>query len=194
MADAQERHAQLEEAVIEADRKLSQAREQARALERQAQEAQFSARSLIARRGELQRGIETAQQQIQANEGSAVQLHEELARLSDTTAQAGLDDALTVRVSKESALAQVRQRYDDLSAQLRRFDEQRMGFERSLQPLRDEITKLQLEQQAASLGGAQFMEQLTAAGVDLEALAAQIEADGVKLYGLQSEKIGRAHV
>ncbi len=187
LADAQEKHAQLEEGVIEAERKLSQSREQSRTLERQAQEAQFSARSLAARRGELQRGIETAQQQIQANEASAVQLHEEHARLSDATAQTGLDDALAVRVQKEGLLAETRNRYEELSAQLRRADEQRMAFERSLQPLRDQITKLQLEEQAASLGGAQFMEQLTAAEVDLDALAAQIEQDGVKLYGLQTE-------
>jgi chromosome segregation protein len=187
LADAQEKHAQLEEGVIEAERKLSQSREQSRTLERQAQEAQFSARSLAARRGELQRGIETAQQQIQANEASAVQLREEHARLSDATAQTGLDDALAVRVQKEGLLAETRNRYEELSAQLRRADEQRMAFERSLQPLRDQITKLQLEEQAASLGGAQFMEQLKAAEVDLEALAAQIEQDGVKLYGLQTE-------
>jgi chromosome segregation protein len=62
-----------------------------------------------------------------------------------------------------------------------------MSFERSLQPLRDEITRLQLEEQAAQLGGAQFMEQLVAAEVDLAALAAQIEADAVKLHGLQTE-------
>jgi chromosome segregation protein len=187
LGDAQEKHAQLEEAVIEAERKLNQAREQSRALERQAQEAQFSARSMAARRGELQRGIETAAQQIQANEASAAQLHEEHARLSEATSQTGLDDALTVRLEKEGLLQQARTRYDDLSAQLRRFDEQRMSFERSLQPLRDDITKLQLEQQAATLGGAQYLEQLTAAEVDLEALAAQIERDGVKLYGLQTE-------
>ena len=48
-----------------------------------------------------------------------------------------------------------------------------MAFERSLQPLRDQITKLQLEEQAASLGGAQFMEQLKAAEVDLETFFAQ---------------------
>jgi chromosome segregation protein len=187
LGDAQEKHAQLEEVVIEAERKLAQAREQARALERQAQEAQFSARSMVARRGELQRGIETAHQQIQANDLSAAQLHEELARLSETTSQTGLDEALAVRVSKEKALSETRQRYDELSAQLRRFEEQRMGFEHSLQPLRDEITKLQLEMQAASLGGAQFMEQLTAAGVDLAVLAEAIERDGIKLYGLQTE-------
>ncbi|MDE2594502.1 MAG: AAA family ATPase, partial [Burkholderiales bacterium] len=187
LADAQEKHAQLEESVIDAERKLNQAREQSRALERQAQEAQFSARSMSARRGELQRGIETALQQIQANEASATQLHEEHARLSDTTAQTGLDDAIAVKLEKEAALAQTRSRYDDLSAQLRRADEQRLEFERSLQPLRDQITKLQLEEQAAALGGAQYMEQLTAAQVDLEALAQRIEQDGVKLYGLQTE-------
>ncbi|HRH17123.1 MAG TPA: chromosome segregation protein SMC, partial [Aquabacterium sp.] len=81
LGEAQEKHALMEEAVMEAERRLSQAREQSRTLERQAQEAQFSARSLAARRGELQRSIETAAQQIQANEASAVQLREELARL-----------------------------------------------------------------------------------------------------------------
>jgi chromosome segregation protein len=187
LGEAQEKHAQMEEAVMEAERRLSQAREQSRTLERQAQEAQFSARSLAARQGELQRGIETAAQQIQANEASAVQLREELARLSDATAQTGLDDALALKMEREGLLAQSRSRYDDLSAHLRRADEQRMTFERSLQPLRDQITRLQLEEQAASLGGAQFLEQLTAAAVDMEALAAIIERDGVKLYGLQTE-------
>jgi len=187
LGEAQERHAQLEEAVMDAERRLSQARDQARALERQAQEAQFSARSLASRRGELQRSIETAVQQLKTNEDSAVALREEMARLSDASAQTGLDDALALRLEREGLLAQTRSRYDDLSAQLRRFDEQRMGFEHSLQPLRDQITRLQLEEQAATLGGAQFMEQLTAAEVDLEALAATIEQDGVKLHGLQTE-------
>jgi len=85
------------------------------------------------------------------------------------------------------ALGIARSEYDDLSARLRRADEQRMEFERSLQPLRDAITKLQLEEQAAQLGGAQYMEQLAAAEVDLEALAKNIEENGVKLYGLQGD-------
>jgi len=187
LADAQEKHAQLEEAVIEAERKLNQAREQARALERQAQEAQFSARTMSARRGELQRSIETADQQLVANDATVVSLQEEQARLTEAAAGTGLDEALAVKLEKERLLGETRSRYDDLSAQLRRADEQRLEFERSLQPLRDQITRLQLEEQAAALGGAQFMEQLTAAGVNLEALAAQIEQDGVKLYGLQTE-------
>ena len=187
LANEQERHAQLEEAVIDAERRLNEAREQLRSLEREAQEAQFSARALAARRGELQRSIETALQQIQANEQSVEQLRAELDSFNDQAAQAGLQEALALKMEREAALAAKRSEYDDLSAKLRRAEEQRMEFERSLQPLRDRITKLQLEEQAAALGGAQYMEQLTAAQVDLEALARSIEEGNVKLYGLQGE-------
>jgi chromosome segregation protein len=74
-----------------------------------------------------------------------------------------------------------------LSARLRAAEEQRLTIERSLEPMREGLTKLQLEQQAAMLGGAQYMEQLTAAQVDLDVLASGIEQGGVKLWGLQGE-------
>ena len=187
LATTQERHAELEEAVIAAERALSEAREQSRSLERQAQEAQFSSRSLAARRGELQRSIETAQQQIAGNEQSKAQLHTELVHLTDAAAQAGLQEALALKLEREAALGAKRSEYDDLSLRLRRADEQRLAHEQSLQPMRDRITKLQLEEQAAQLGGAQYMEQLTAAAVDLEALARNVVENNVKLYGLQGE-------
>jgi len=158
-----------------------------RALERQAQEAQFQARSLASRRGELQRSIETASQQIAHNGEAAAQVERELAVLDDAAAQAGLQEALALKVTREQALAAARSEYDDLNAKLRQADEQRLSFERSLDPLREQIGKLQLELQAAQLGGAQFLEQLSAAEVDLEALAKSIEEGGVKLWGLQGE-------
>ena len=43
----------------------------------------------------------------------------------------------TIRAGREAALAAVRTEYDELSMQLRKADEQRLEFERSLQPLRD---------------------------------------------------------
>jgi chromosome segregation protein len=187
LANTQERHAELDEGVIGAERKLAEAREQLRALERQAQEAQFHSRSLAARRGELQRGIETAAQQIVANEQSAVTLSEELQQLNDASAQVGLQAALALKLERESALGAKRSEYDDLTQRLKRADEQRLQHEQSLEPLRERIGKLQLEEQAAQLGGAQYLEQLTAAAVDLEVLGQGIEADGVKLYGLQGE-------
>ncbi len=187
LATTQERHAELDDAVIQAERTLAAAREQLRTLERQAQESQFASRSLAARRGELQRGIETAVQQVANNAQAEAQLNEELVRLTDASAQAGLQDALVLKLDREAALAAQRSAYDDLTLRLRRADEQRMAHEQSLQPLRDRITKLQLEAQAAQLGGAQYLEQLVAANVEFEALAQGIERDGVRLHGLQTE-------
>jgi chromosome segregation protein len=192
LANTQERHAELDEAVIAAERRLADAREQLRTLERQAQESRFQARTLEARRGELQRAIETAVQQVAANEQAATQLAAELETLNDAAAQAGLQEALALKLERESALGAKRSEYDDLSARLRRADEQRLSLEHSLEPLREKITKLQLEEQAAQLGGAQYMEQLAAAQVDLEALAAGIDQGGVRLTGLQGE-IDRIH-
>ncbi|MDH5538527.1 MAG: chromosome segregation protein SMC, partial [Rhizobacter sp.] len=187
LANTQERHAELDDGVIGAERKLAEAREQQRALERQAQEAQFASRSLAARRGELQRGIETAVQQLAGNEQSGLQLREELTRLTDVSAQAGLQEALALKMDREAALGARRSEYDDLSQRLRRADEQRLAHEQSLQPMRERITKLQLEEQAAQLGGAQYLEQLLAAQADLEALALSVEEGGVRLSGLQGE-------
>ncbi len=187
LGTAQERHAELEDAVIAAERKLADAREQQRALERQAQEARFQARALAARRDELQRSIETAATQVAANLQAGEQLQLELGGFDDAAAQSGLQAALELKTERERALGLARSEYDDFSAQLRRADESKLGFERSLEPLREKITKLQLEQQAAQLGGAQYLEQLSAAAVDLEALAQGIERDSVKLWGLQTE-------
>ena len=187
LAATQERHTELDDAVIQAERALSAAREQLRTLERQAQESQFVSRSLAARRGELQRGIETAVQQVANNAQAEAQLNGELVRLTDASAQVGLQEALALRLERESALAAQRSAYDDLTLRLRRADEQRMAHEQSLQPLRDRITKLQLEAQAAQLGGAQYLDQLVAAHVDFEALSQGIEREGVRLNGLQTE-------
>ncbi|MFN9281192.1 MAG: chromosome segregation protein SMC [Betaproteobacteria bacterium] len=187
LAEAQERHAQLEETVIDAERTLSDAREQQRSLERQAQEARFQVRALAARRDELHRLVETAAQQMDSGAQTGTQLEIELEALNDAAAQAGLQAALALKLEREQHLGAVRSEYDDLTSRMRRGDEQRMETERSLEPLREQITKLQLEVQAAQLGGAQYLEQLQAAAVDLEALARSIEEGGVRLWGLQGE-------
>ena len=187
LAHAQERHAELEDSVIGAERQLADAREQQRALERQAQEARFQARALAARRDELQRAVETARSQMQSNLQAGEQLEMELGSFNDAAAQAGLQTALALKLEREQVLAATRSEYDDLSAKLRAGEEQRLSFERSLDPLREQITKLQLELQAAQLGGAQYLEQLNAAGADLDALAQSVESGAVKLWGLQTE-------
>jgi len=187
LATTQERHAELDEGVIKAERALGEAREQLRTLERRAQEAQFGARTLAARREELARSITTAQQQIEAAKLSGEGLVAELASLDDAAGQAGLQDALARKLDAEQGLATARSSYDDLSQRLRQADERRLSLEHGLEPLRERLTKLQLEEQAAQLGGAQYLEQLQAANADQDALARSIEEGGVRLQGLQSE-------
>ena len=192
LGNTQERHAELEEAGLAAERQLADAREQLRGLERQAQEAQYQARALASRRAELQRAIETSVQQAASNAQAGEQLELELGTLNDAAAQAGLQGALGLRLTHEQALGARRSAYDDLSARLRQGDEQRLQAEHSLAPLRERIVQLQLELQAAQLGGAQYLEQLSAVNVDLERLGAGIAADKVRLGGLQAE-IDRLH-
>jgi chromosome segregation protein len=187
LADAQGLHADLDEAVIAAERGLSQARDQQRALERQSQESRFEERALLARSAELERSVATADEQINTHRGRVVALDAERAQLDDIAEQDELQAALAHRVEQEQQLAAARRDYDEVSAQLRRADEDRMACERALQPMRDAITALQLEAQAARLGGQQYLDQLQAAQVDLDALGAGIEQGGVRLQGLQAE-------
>ncbi|MGJ7510027.1 chromosome segregation protein SMC [Variovorax sp. GT1P44] len=187
LADSQERHAQLDERVIEAGRALAASREQHRSLERQAQEATFAQRTLEARRGELSRAIETATQQTVSLNEEDERARAELGRLSDAAAQAGLQDALSLKLERESALGASRSQYDDLTLKLRASDERRLQLERELDPLRQRITDFQLKEQAARLGFEQYQQLLTDAQADLEAVALSIETDKVRLTGLQSE-------
>nr|WP_315493437.1 chromosome segregation protein SMC [uncultured Rhodoferax sp.] len=192
LADSQERHAQLEERVIEGQRKLVQCREQQRSLERQAQEAQFAQRSLQARNAELSRAIETAAQQTQNILSEEQRAQEEMARLTDAAAQAGLQNALALKLEREQALGAKRSEYDDLTAKLRASDERRMQLERELEPLRQRITEFQLKEQAARLGFEQFEAQLVDAQADLAAIEQSIKDGNVRLFGMQGD-IDRLH-
>ena len=192
LADTQERHAQLDERVIEAERKLAEAREQQRTLERQAQEATFAQRSLEARRGELSRTIDTAASQSASIDTEQQRAAEELGRLTDAAAQAGLQAALSLKLEREQALGAQRSTYDDLTAKLRASDERRLSLERELDPLRQRITECQLKEQAARLGTEQYTQLLTDAEADLDAVARSIQEGNVRLTGLQGE-IDRLH-
>ena len=192
LADTQERHAQLDERVISAERKLVDCREQQRSLERQAQEATFTMRSLDARRAELSRAIETAAQQSDNIRAEELRANDELTRLTDAAAQAGLQTALALKLEREVALGAKRSEYDDLTAKLRASDERRMTLERELDPLRQKIMEFQLKEQAARLGFEQYAQLLLDAQADLEAVAKSVEDGKVRLGGMQND-IDRLH-
>ena len=192
LADSQERHAQLDDAVIQAERQLSDSREQQRSLERQAQEAQFAQRSLATREAELKRIIDTASQQAASVANEEQRVLEDLTRLTDAAAQAGLQNALNIKMEREASLGAKRSEYDELTTKLRASDERRLQLERELEPLRQRITEFQLKEQAARLGLEQYTQLLADATADLEAVSASILANHVRLGGLQGE-IDRLH-
>lgn len=179
---------------IQAEKIAEQAealRQQVRDRERAEQEGMFAERGTRARIAELERNLQLAvdQQQRAAKEGES--LMHELQTLDAETPQNGLQQALEVRAEHEEMLGRLRVEMDTLAAQLREADERRLTLERSLQPQREAIMQLQLQDQAARLSAEQFAEQLTEHGVERHKLKATIElqTDGEwnRIGWLQSE-------
>ncbi len=186
LAEMQAAHEDHQMAYEALDAKLSDARQQLRDLERAAQEAVFAERNLATRIDELRRNIQVAGDQSERIAESLENARAELETINEQTAHTGLQEALELRAEREQKLATARIELDALSAQLRQFDEQRLAAERSLQPLRDRITELQLKEQAARLAQEQFAEQLAAAEVDEAALIGKLNGDMKPSY-LQGE-------
>ena len=131
--------------------------------------------------------LQTAAEQNQALADEERRAHDELARLTDASAQAGLQQALALKSDREQALGARRSAYDDLTAKLRASDELRLRVERELEPMRQRLTELQLKEQASRLGVEQYTQWLDDAKADLTALEEGIQAQQVRLHGLQSE-------
>ena len=187
LAQTQERQAGLQEKSMQAEQQLHQARDVLRQMERQVQEADFNMRSLSAKLAELQRTQDTATQQIDNLSAEQTRQQSELELLSDSAAQAGLQDALALKLERESLLAAKRSEYDDLTNRLRTSNEDRLKIERELDPLRQRIVDCQLKEQAARLGFEQYDRFLQEAQADVAVIEASIEQEKVKLNGLQAE-------
>jgi chromosome segregation protein len=187
LANTQERHAGLQEKAMNAEQQLNQAREGLRQLERQVQESDFNLRTLSTKLAELQRIQDTASQQVNTLAAEQTRQQTELGLLSDSAAQSGLQDALALKLERESLLASKRSEYDDLTNRLRTSNEERLKIERELDPLRQRIVELQLKEQASRLGFEQYDRFLTEAEADVAKIEASIEEDKVRLTGLQSE-------
>ncbi|MSQ65169.1 MAG: chromosome segregation protein SMC [Limnohabitans sp.] len=187
LAQAQERQVMLEEKAELAEQQSGQERENLRLIERQTQETEFELRSLNAKLAELQRTRDTAAQQIQQLLAEHSRQQAELDTLSDTAAQAGLQDALSLKLERENLLAAKRYEYDGLTHQLRTSNEERLKIERELEPMRQRIVDAQLKEQAARLGYEQYDRFLQEAQADVAAIETSLQSGQVRLHGLQTE-------
>jgi len=190
LAVQQQAYAEAEIAGEALSEKAEAARAKLRDQERGAQEAEFNERGVRSRIAELNRNLQLALEQTSRAQQELASLDLELQSLDAAAAQAGLQDALEARAVCEEALGLARVEMDTLSAQLREADEERLNIERSLEPKRERIMTLQLQEQAARLASEQFAEQLDARGVDRaqvqEAINAQSE-EWSRTNWLQSE-------
>ena len=138
--------------------------------ERGAQEAEFAERGIRARIAELERNLQLANEQGTRAQQELLSLESELSTLDAAAAEAGLQEALEFRAEREETLGRARIEMDTLAAQLREDDEERMTIERALEPHRERIMQLQLQEQAARLATEQFAEQLNERQVDRAAV------------------------
>ncbi|MCA1248265.1 chromosome segregation protein SMC [Massilia sp. MS-15] len=193
LAELQGSHEDGQGAFLEKEGMLAEARQKLRDLERGSQEAQFAERAQRSRIEELRRNIATAASQAEQVAASLGAGRLELDALEAGTAHEGLQDLLERRSTQERALADARHELDQITQQLRQFEELRMGNERSLQPQRDRITELQLKEQAARLNQEQFAEALAATGAVESELRDKLTPD-MKPQALQAEvtRLGNA--
>ncbi|SEN12030.1 condensin subunit Smc [Duganella sp. CF517] len=171
---------------LEKEQRLADAREALRDLERAAQEAQFAEKSQRNKIEELRRSIATATAQVAQVTHSLEAGQLELATMESGSANDGLQDLLDRRTDQEKALSDARHELDQITQQLRQFEEGRMSSERALQPQRDRIMEMQLKEQAARLNQEQFAAQLAEVQADEAALAEKLHPD-MKASYLQGE-------
>jgi chromosome segregation protein len=165
---------------------LTKARERLRDFERLVQEQDYAEKSLRNKMEELHRNINTAKEQIGQISTSLEQACIDCENINDEADQESLQNLLETRHEHESALSDAREELDQLTQNLRKFDEARALSERSMQPHRDKIVEFQLKEQAARLSQDQYSQQLIDAEADEVALTEKLSGD-LKASHLQSE-------
>ncbi len=155
------------------------------------QEALFYQRECNSKISEIDRSIEVVSEQIAQAATDRARAEAELAGLQDEGLRMALQAALVSRVDREQQLAAMRGGQDDAAERLRAADEERLGCEQRLPPLRERTGELRLKEQAARLAVEQFAQQLVDAGADETALAQSAEPK-LRPTALQAE-IARLH-
>ncbi len=176
LGNSQQQHADLDAAASREQSELAQARATLRNLEQEQAESAYAVRSLQQRMADAQRMDATAQQQIDSALERLRAAAEELDRLHDESARAGLQDALEAREQAQQRLHARRAEHDELSARVRAIEEQRILLERELEPLRAAIGQRQLDEQEARLQAQQFEQQLAEAKVDPALVQQELES------------------
>ncbi len=167
------------------DAALREQRARAQQAQHALQEANFFAKTCTEKIADLQHNVEQITIALAQHEQSVVQLRSELADCEDETAQQALQVALQTRQASEAALADARNILEAATVGLQKLEQERLGCEHKLDPLREKLNEFTLKEQEARLHFEQWAEQLQ--GVDEPALSALLESGKHKSQSLQNE-------
>ena len=176
----------LQASYAEAESALDTQRRHAAQVEREASEAGFAERECQTKIEEIERSVQSLGEQIEAAAQRLEELHSERDGLHDEGMREQLQAGLDLRVEREEVLSQARSHQEELASEVRAADEQRLGSEQKLQPLRDQLSDLRLKEQAARLNFEQYAMQLVEAKVDEAWLGEQLR-EGQRPAPLQAD-------
>jgi len=180
-------------AHIEAEAALVAQRRAVQESERVVQDAMFSVRECESKITETDSAVKVIDQQIDRAMTEIEQLTRELADDPLTPVRDALDAAVEIRIGCEKTLAEAREAVEKAAGVLRALEEERLGIEQRIAPLRERNSELKLKEQAARLNAEQFEQQLSEAKAD-EALLSAASEGAPRPSALQAEitRLGQA--
>ncbi|HEX5091472.1 MAG TPA: chromosome segregation protein SMC [Burkholderiales bacterium] len=176
IAHARTRLDALQAAHTAAEAALAGQRQALQQAEREAQDAAFGERECGAKIAEIDGSVRLIDQQIERAEGELGKLTEELSVDPVPGVRAQLEGAVETRIGREKSLAQARDAVEAAAGALRTLEEERLGSEARLAPIRERIGELRLKEQAAQINRDQFDGQLREAGADDGRLAEEAQS------------------
>ncbi len=162
-------------AYVGAETALTAQRLAVQQAEREAQDAVFGERECGAKIAEIDASVQLIDQQIGRADGELARFTEELSVDPVPAVRSALEDAVEVRIGRETALAEARGAVEGAAGALRALEEGRLQADGQLAPLRERIGELRLKEQAAQINRDQFDGQLREGGADEARLAAEAE-------------------
>jgi chromosome segregation protein len=161
-------------------RALLEAREEARMNAREAADQSHAlALSLESKRSSLaslEQALARMDNQIRQIEARRSEIAEQLAAGSDPIAEleAERQTYLDQRLLVDRQLVEARRVMEDCDIELRKLEQQRHNVEQELSGLREKLSEQRLAAQALQMRADQLAEQITASGLDLETLLAEL--------------------
>lgn len=167
-----DRQRELQEQHVQ---EVQQARIQREQAERVVQEAVLAQRVAQEQRRAFEERMQESLQRLTQAQSRLADADRELAEIQTSLDHSDLQPLLEQRVSREAAVAEIRERADQLSQQLRALEESRLTTERALEPFRAALSQMDADASGARVGIEQIDEQLADHQLQVASIAQELQ-------------------